>query len=898
MSPTENSANESFSERNKGDFLQKLANLCEATDDGFLPSTRPFICSPKHFEDTQRFRGDKQLNEASASGRSRTKGEDLVLYCVIHLIRVYFSWSGSGSFSFSVPSLFVPFDIISLGPESLHSVSSDHADERLAVDLNHFPPYCYLFERSDENEDGRTLQLDSVPKREAEKKKDGSRGTDQAAEEQLNLVPVKLPWNNQSSRMLFNTNFQAIVAVDADRSRVPTLLVSILSQLEKRRLAGEHVYLLVLAVHSTGKRKHSSVEMTVEQLERWLQSKLGDDEYTVTAVEDGNLIEEIRKKSVKDVPKNLVHSLTEICGKLRKLKVSKAIATLTEIDLSDLAKVSMTEKEMLMYLRNFGLIWYEGLADTTTSDSRILIDLSSPEKNLRQVLGNIALAKQLLNGGYVKKSVLLRQIFEDDRLLVSFLEHTGYILSHGDYMIIPLELRVRSHVTQKSNCVRLEPLIFQLDNIALLPRFVFHNVALRTLEDYPHAAHFYASEILLRVETDHELTIAYGVSHLEAVLIIRTNDQTLKTTETGSVCLKVKRRLLENFRTVCREAFGDEMCDVRLGIDAFARHDARDLLHFIDLTDVNSVSESEALKFAYKDSPPKFLYAWFNETEPASVVQKKFQYYSERLNLTSNFDRVMDGLVAKGYASDKDISRIYAPSDLKARVNVLLNYFVSRGKTGDAILRDLLPDEEDHGRATTLPTSVETSAQTPLVEAMQSLTDPLSRQSRIASPSMATYPSYQAAGTPMQPSSVQPEDKEPSTFLPTVSTERGRGVIHRGLAEPTSPEIDRQVPVQSQFTREPQGTPVSPSGKQDPPVSPIFEAKYYHVERASDYFNERPFKEGGKRLGSGSFGTVYHGVLHSETGEKFEVAIKRLKKVRLRLHTITFLSDPRLFIGF
>ena len=173
--------------------------------------------------------------------------------------------------------------------------------------------------------------------------------------------------------------------------------------------------------------------------------------------------------------------------------------------------------------------------------------------------------------------------------------------------------------------------------------------------------------------------------HLEAVMIIRTDDQTLKTTDTGSVCLKVKRRLLENFRTVCREAFGDEMCDVRLGIDSFARHDARDLLHFIDLTDVNSVSESEALKFAYKDSPPKFLCAWFNETEPASVAQKNFRYYSERLNLTSNFERVMDGLVA--------------PSDLKARVNVLLNYFVRQGKTGDAILRELLPDEKDHSRA-------------------------------------------------------------------------------------------------------------------------------------------------------------------------------------------------------
>ena len=311
------------------------------------------------------------------------------------------------------------------------------------------------------------------------------------------------------------------------------------------------------------------------------------------------------------------------------------------------------------------------------------------------------------------------------------------------------------------------------------------------------------------------------------------------------------------------------MCDVRLGIDAFDRHDARDLLHFIDLTDVNSVSESEALKFAYKESPPKFLYTWFNETEPASAVQRKFQYYSERLNLTSNFDRVIDGLVAEGFVSDKEISRIYAPSDLKARVNVLLNYFVRRGKTGDAILWKLLPDEEDHGRATAIPASVETSAQTPLAETMQSLADPVSKHWRTALPSMAsTFPSYQAAA-PMQPSSVQPEYKEPSTFLPTVSTKRGRGILHRGLAESTTSEIDRQFPAHSQYNQEPRGMSVPRSAKQDPPVPvpPIFETKYY--------LTERPSEEGGKRLGSGPF--VY-GVLHSETGEKFEVTMKLLKK--------------------
>ena len=74
VSPTETAQNESFTERNKVDFLQKLATWSEATDDWLLPSARPFICTPEHWEETQRFRGD---NEASASGRSRTKGRTL-----------------------------------------------------------------------------------------------------------------------------------------------------------------------------------------------------------------------------------------------------------------------------------------------------------------------------------------------------------------------------------------------------------------------------------------------------------------------------------------------------------------------------------------------------------------------------------------------------------------------------------------------------------------------------------------------------------------------------------------------------------------------------------------------------------------------------------------------------
>ena len=90
VSPTEtaHAQNESFTERNKVDFLQNLAIWYEAIDE--------------HWKDTQRFRCN---TEASASSRSRTRGKDLVLYCVIHLIEfslgfVLSFWRALSRFSF------------------------------------------------------------------------------------------------------------------------------------------------------------------------------------------------------------------------------------------------------------------------------------------------------------------------------------------------------------------------------------------------------------------------------------------------------------------------------------------------------------------------------------------------------------------------------------------------------------------------------------------------------------------------------------------------------------------------------------------------------------------------------------------------------------------------------
>ncbi|XP_062504565.1 uncharacterized protein LOC134181325 isoform X2 [Corticium candelabrum] len=78
--------------------------------------------------------------------------------------------------------------------------------------------------------------------------------------------------------------------------------------------------------------------------------------------------------------------------------------------------------------------------------------------------------------------------------------------------------------------------------------------------------------------------------------------------------------------------------------------------------------------------------------------------------------------------------------------------------------------------------------------------------------------------------------------------------------------------------------------KEEPEIHPIYESKYYHVQRATDSFNDRPVKEGGKRLGVGSFGMVFLGMLHSETGQKYTVAVKRFKKASSLNPTQTKLS--------
>ena len=59
------------------------------------------------------------------------------------------------------------------------------------------------------------------------------------------------------------------------------------------------------------------------------------------------------------------------------------------------------------------------------------------------------------------------------------------------------------------------------------------------------------------------------------------------------------------------------------------------------------------------------------------------------------------------------------------------------------------------------------------------------------------------------------------------------------------------------------------------PVSDLTELPYPLLEEASGHFDQRPYKEGGHKLGCGGFGEVFHCRLHL-LGSLKEVAVKAL----------------------
>ena len=58
---------------------------------------------------------------------------------------------------------------------------------------------------------------------------------------------------------------------------------------------------------------------------------------------------------------------------------------------------------------------------------------------------------------------------------------------------------------------------------------------------------------------------------------------------------------------------------------------------------------------------------------------------------------------------------------------------------------------------------------------------------------------------------------------------------------------------------------------------------YSYLCNITSNFSEIPFIHGGSKLGQGSFGSVYHGVMHGQLGIQGPVAVKRLNSDSDRL---------------
>ena len=727
-----------------------------------------------------------------------------------------------------------------------------------------------------------------------------------------NLKTVKLPYNRQSLDILIHTECRLVMTVALENDPAQKWIAHVVSKRRERRSArtgGLFVSIVVIRDKvedaKTAKSKWDLILMNKIKLER--------SEFVVIQTERAKVQESV-KKAIIDYGNELKQHrfTTEKHAAVSRLyqrihAIHGETASLAEIGLVDLAKeFLLEERTVLSCLQKVGLIWF-GVSDEVELDAEteILIDLSSPEKYKQRILSNTAVIKQIFNGGYVKKSRLMPLLTRREKLILSYLEYTGYFVVNGDYFVVPHKLhpRVLREEPDQTTVCRLEPLLFKVDDLGVLPLCVFYDVALGALQkDRSGPALLSGSEFLLRVEALHELKIMYRKSHLAVVIYVHTNDRTLRTTKSGEIAAKAREDIWQLFESICHKTFGEETC-VRIGIEAFSgRGSQHDPIHrFIELTSLPF--ESKDLQEAFKGSLPDSLYTWFNEKPPKSNIQLNFSTYSEALN--SLFDDIMSNLICERFLTAKEVSKIYAPPDNRARINILLSHLMSRGKSGDAILEDLLPGQERHGASVTTSTPA-ASTQTPShlsQKGMQSLGESSRfesiQQNPIARSAAESYQQYPAQMSNVHPveDTGSPDQPQPVFGSRSTSFEPRSRLTRRGLENLPEASYEPAQPITPSQPLVPTQSPSSSQAKQDPPVSPIFEAKYYHVERASDYFNERPFKEGGKRLGSGSFGTVYHGVLHSENGEKFEVAIKRLKKVSL-FRYMNVLFYPRAFIGF
>ncbi|XP_065837934.1 uncharacterized protein [Oscarella lobularis] len=446
-------------------------------------------------------------------------------------------------------------------------------------------------------------------------------------------------------------------------------------------------------------------------------------------------------------------------------------------------------------------------------------------------------------------------------------------------LIVPHYL-ICKHLSEEEpeGYLKTEPLIIRSKNSPCISESQFYLLVGLLIKQYPRAPCCYHHAARIRIESHIlELRLRSGVVFMS--MLVQSKDESFVSTDTARVCHRVKDLLVNDGNAILRKH--RLMSDLQFG--AFMKtHDST--LEFIDLLNEGFPSAKVFSDDGEEFHPATSIYFWFNSYGPQeTLVEKHFARLCEGMNA----EKMWQHLIRQNLVTGKQYRDVTAGDRLLSSRR-LLEMIAEKSETCDRVLLEALRatgqvvlaeimSNENEDTARSHEQSVEVRPPvTPPISASKNLQEDANPGSVIGSRSVIVQDTQNHSDDRFTGNGYFGNSTQQSTLrrqqLPLEQPEES-GLLTRDSSKPR-PAIADEIPAK----RSPQKTPSEDTDREgDPVVRPTYEAKYYHIERATDYFNERPLKHGGKRLGSGSFGVVYYGVLHSETGEKHEVAIKRFK---------------------
>eukprot|EP00118_Oscarella_pearsei_P022099 m.252116 g.252116 ORF g.252116 m.252116 type:complete len:1131 (+) comp40348_c0_seq1:689-4081(+) len=475
-----------------------------------------------------------------------------------------------------------------------------------------------------------------------------------------------------------------------------------------------------------------------------------------------------------------------------------------------------------------------------------------------------------------------------------------------NYIIPHLLPRKKLPTEDLGSYLRTEAFVIRHEGGHRISEGLFYFLVAILIKHYPQAPRCYHHAARLRVDkSGHILELKLKDDVLCASMLVKTSDKSFTSTGTAEVCSEVKQILKRDAKRLSESYLAKGLQFGAL----MTTHDQMD--DFVSLDTGSFLSGTPMYSEEGEEfHPAKSLFLWFNCYGPkGSSLEKNFAKLSEEMDAKQVLDYLIDNEEITG-GEYREVVHDKYPTLTARRLLMMIG---ERKKECDTLLYQALRHTGQDALADSIirkspePGYIEASAidtvqrKSPTAKSLLDVSTP-GRHPEESKGQQSLFGGERK--TPItHPSSDETADKFP--FLPTNMISAG-GMTAYSPTKTPSVALGRQINPLSRVlqqqtssvgvttpavSREASHLPSSPSVPlaepvpvkedpkvKDPKVNAVFEAKYFHVERATDHFNERPFKGGGKRLGSGSFGTVYYGLLHAENGQKFEVAIKRLKK--------------------